>query len=569
MNNLKKELSRIDGKGYKAYKDIQGSYSFERYCLKIDYVQGDPFASPSKIRYIVPRENTIIEKSWFENRYRKTALEDHIARSVASSIQQNAPRAMGTGKSGMITNDRPGQEVMERTAIEVTEKEMTICLSVGLPARGRSVLGQQADKLFFTHLPKILEQSIFSLDHEAINAVVVLSDQQQAVRNYMTDHQLIAFVADGSVLPRASGISEQPLTGKNVVPFEAPEEMQIEIPIPHRAEPIKGMGVHQGITLIVGGGYHGKSTLLQAMERGVYDHKQGDGREFVLTDPTACKIRAEDGRKVTQVDISPFIQNLPFGKNTTHFSSENASGSTSQAANIVEALEAGTQTLLIDEDTSATNFMNRDSRMQELVAKDKEPITPFIDKVGQLKQDYNVSTILVMGGSGDYFDVADKVIMMEQYRPFDVTEKAQEIADSKTTSRDKEGGENFGAITNRIPQSNSLNSQKGRKEKVTARGLARIQYGNTDLELDQVEQLVDPSQTRAIAEILRHIEKKGLFKKTEELNVLLKQVNQQIEEQGLASFTPFPNQHPGDLARPRTFEIAAAINRLRTLEIES
>jgi predicted ABC-class ATPase len=569
MNNLKKELSRIDGKGYKAYKDIQGSYDFGKYRLMVDYVQGDPFAAPSKIRYIVPRENTIVEASWFENRQRKTALEDHIARSVAVSIQQNAPRTMGTGKSGMITNDRPGQEVMERTAVKVTKKDITICLSIGLPARGRRVLGQQADKLFFNHLPKILEQSIFSLDMQVIHQVIVLADQQQAIRNYMVAHQLIAFIADGSVLPRASGISDQPLTGKHVVPFEAPEEMRIEIPIPHRSEPIKGMGIYQGITLIVGGGYHGKSTLLQAIERGVYDHQAGDGREFVLTDPTACKIRAEDGRKVTRVDISPFIQNLPFDKNTTHFSTENASGSTSQAANIVEALEAETRTLLIDEDTSATNFMIRDSRMQELVVKDKEPITPFIDKVKQLKQDYDVSTILVMGGSGDYFEVADTVIMMEQYRPFDVTRKARAIADSHTVNRQQEGGREFGSITNRTPLPSSLDSHKGRKEKAAARGLTRIQYGNTDLELDQVEQLVDPSQTRAIAEILHHMEKKGTLKKKQGLAVLLRQVNQQIDEQGLASFTSFPAQHPGDLARPRMMEIAAAINRLRTLVIGS
>lgn len=569
MNDLKKELSRIDGKGYKAYKDIQGSYSFGKFRLMIDYVQGDPFASPSKIRYLIPRENTIVEEEWFENRQRKIALEDHIARSVADAIQKNAPKSMGTGKSGMVMNDRPGQEVMERTAVTVTAKEITVCLSVGLPARGRSVLGQQADKLFFNHLPKMLEQSAFALDRGAIIKVIELCDQQQAIRSYMAEHELIAFIADGSVLPRASGISDRPLSGKDVVPFETPAEMKVEIPIPHRSEPIRGMAIHKGITLIVGGGYHGKSTLLQAVERGVYDHKQHDGREFVLTDPTACKIRAEDGREVTRVDISPFIQNLPYGKDTKHFSSENASGSTSQAANIVEALEAGTKALLIDEDTSATNFMIRDSRMQALVAKQKEPITPFIDKVQQLNHDYDVSTILVMGGSGDYFDVADSVVMMEQYRPFDVTRQAKGIADSNTVTRQKEGGEEFGSITKRTPQPSSLNSQKGHKEKVTARGLARIQYGNTDLELDQVEQLVNPSQTRAIAEILHHIEKQGLLKKKQPLADLLQQVEQQIREKGLASFTPFPNQHPGDLARPRPFEVAAAINRLRTLAIES
>lgn len=568
MNHLRQELLRIDGKGYKAYKDIQGTYSFHSYRLAIDYVQGDPFASPSKIRCIVPREKTIVRTEWFENRERKVALEDHIARTVAKEIQHSAPKSMGTGKSGMVAIDRPGQEVLERTAVTVTEKDITVCLAIGLPARGRKVMGHQAEKLFFDYLPRIIEDSVLSLKEKKIISVIERCDQQQAIRTFMKEQDLVAFVADDSVLPRASGISDKPLTGSGVVPFAAPEEMAVEIPVPHRNEPIRGMGVKKGITLIVGGGYHGKSTLLQAIERGVYNHIEGDGREFVLTDPTAFKIRAEDGRQVTRVDISPFIQNLPYGKDTEHFSTENASGSTSQAANIIEALEAGSKTLLIDEDTSATNFMIRDSRMQALVAKQKEPITPFIDKVKQLKEDYGVSTILVMGGSGDYFDVADKVVMMEQYRPFDVTKQAKQIADTRTSERQKEGGDRFGDIRKRIPLADSLNSQKGKKDKVTARGLTRIQYGTTDIELDQVEQLVDTSQTRMIGEILHHIERHRWFG-TKPLADILNEVERQIDEQGLASFTVFRDQHPGELARPRMFELAAALNRLRTLKIKS
>ncbi|HET7579813.1 MAG TPA: ABC-ATPase domain-containing protein [Bacillales bacterium] len=568
MKALQRHLSRIDGKGYKAYKDIRGTYDFGRFELNIDHVQGDPFASPSKIRYVIPREETILEDAWFENRKRQTALEDHIVRAVAKAIGQSAPQSMGTGKSGMVTIDRPGQEVLERTAVTVTGKAVTVCLSVGLPARGRKVLGRKAENLFFDHLPKMLENSVFSLNREKIVSIMELCDQQQAVRRYIKEHDLVAFVADDSVLPRASGISDRPLAGDHVVPFVSPDEQAVEIPIPHREEPLRGMGVQKGITLIVGGGYHGKSTLLQAIERGVYDHIKGDGREFVMADPKAFKIRAEDGRAVTQVDISPFIQNLPYGKDTERFSTENASGSTSQAANIIEALEAGADTLLIDEDTSATNFMIRDSRMQALVAKQKEPITPFIDKVKQLHEDYEVSTILVMGGSGDYFDVADTVVMMEQYRPHDVTEQAKEIADAKESERRKEGGERFGEMAKRTPQAGSLNSRKGKKDKVTARGLKRIQYGTTDIELDQVEQLVDTSQTRAIGEILHFIEKRHLFGK-QTLAEVLEEIEQQIEKKGLPSFTSFPDQHPGELARPRTLELAAAINRLRTLKVQS
>lgn len=569
MHSLQKECQRIDGKSYKAYKDLQGLHSFSSYKLALDYVQGDPFASPSKIRYIIPRQETIISDEWFTGEQRRVTLEDHIARAVAAAIHKEAPRSLGTGKSGMIMIDAPGQAVLERTAVSVTDKEVTICLSIGLPAKGRRVLGQKAEQLFFKHLPAVLRQSVFALDADQIVNALQLTDQQQAIRDYMESQELVSFIGEGAVLPRESGISDKPLGGHHVVPFTPPESQAVNITVPHRQEPVRGMAIKQGITLIVGGGYHGKSTLLQAVERGVYNHRQGDGREFVLTDPTAMKIRAEDGRQVTRVDISPFIQNLPYGKTTEQFSSENASGSTSQAANIVEALEAGTQALLIDEDTSATNFMIRDSRMQQLVAKQKEPITPFIDKVKQLHDDYQVSTVLVMGGSGDYFDVADTVIMMEQYQPYDVTDEARAVARDHTTSRQQEGGARFGSITHRQPLAKSLNSHKGKKEKVTARGLTNIQYGTTNILLDQVEQLIDQSQTRSIAAVLHHVEKKGYLQKQYTLKQLLAAVEKQMNEQGLASFAPFPKQHPGDLARPRSLELAAALNRLRTLHIHS
>ncbi|HET7628901.1 MAG TPA: ABC-ATPase domain-containing protein [Bacillales bacterium] len=568
MKNLKQLLSRIDGKGYKAYKDIRGRYRFERFHLVVDYVQGDPFASPSKIRCLIPEHETIIGRQWLETPERKETLEDHIARMVAKAIDRSGKHAGGTGKSGLIAIDRPGQEVLKRTAVLVENGKVTVCLSVGLPARGRKVLGRQAEKLFFQQIPEILRLSVFSLNRQMIQAAVKLRDQQLAVRRYMKQHDLVAFVGDGAILPRESGISDRPLPNQEAVPFETPESLRVEIPVPHRSAPVSGMAVKRGITLIVGGGYHGKSTLLEAIERGVYDHIEGDGREFVLTDAAACKIRAEDGRKVTQVDISPFIKNLPFGKDTERFTTENASGSTSQAANIVEALEAGASALLIDEDTSATNFMIRDSRMQALVAKDKEPITPFIDKVKQLHEDYEVSTILVMGGSGDYFDVADTVVMMDQYRPFDVTEKARAVAQSRRSERRQEGGERFGRITERIPLPVSLNSKKGKKEKVTARGLKRIQYGTKDIELEQVEQLVDASQTRAIGEILHDLEKRNRLG-GKSVKQLLDEIEEQIERHGLASFTPFAEQHPGELARPRIFEIAAALNRMRTLQVKS
>ncbi|WP_138419258.1 ABC-ATPase domain-containing protein [Aquibacillus sediminis] len=566
MNRLQQSLRQIDGKSYKAYKTIQGRFSFHRYEVIVDYVQGDPFASPSKIRIIIPDAYRKIKAEWKNDQNRKVYTEDVVARSVARAISNNSIHGKGSGKSGLIAIDAPGQEILERTAVDLDPNHITICLSIGLPANGRRINGKEAEKLFFDAIPSILSQSVFAIKDETIDQAVKLADQHQAIRHAMKENGWVSFIANGSVLPRQSGISNRPLN--NAIPFQSPEANQVRINIPHQEEPLTGMAIKKGVTLIVGGGYHGKSTLLNAIERGVYHHIIGDGREYVLTDPTAVKVRAEDGRQVTTVNISSFINDLPHKQDTNRFTTENASGSTSQAANVVEALEAGAGTLLIDEDTSATNFMIRDGRMQELVVKEKEPITPFIDKIEQMKQQLDVSTILVMGGSGDYFDVADQVIMMDQYKPFNVTDKAKEIAEKNPTARTSKADQDFGKLPNRQFLPGSIQMQKGKKSKVQAKGLATVIMGRTDISLHYVEQLVDSSQTRMIAEMIRHIDQKGWLKKNQSLAELLDQIEAQMNQQGLASFAPFPNQHPGDLARPRRFEIAATLNRIRTAKVK-
>jgi predicted ABC-class ATPase len=325
------------------------------------------------------------------------------------------------------------------------------------------------------------------------------------------------------------------------------------------------MGIPQGVTLIVGGGFHGKSTLLNAIERGVYNHIPGDGREYVVSNQAAVKIRAEDGRRIERVNISPFINNLPFGKDTVRFSTDNASGSTSQAANIMEALEAGAQVLLIDEDTSATNFMVRDERMQELVVKAKEPITPFVDKVRKLFADQGVSTILVMGGSGDYFDVADTVIMMENYQPLCVTEQAATIARKHVSSRIDEGGDVFGEVTPRHPLKGGFDPSRGKREvKIDVKGLRTILYGTTNIDLSYLEQLVDMSQTRAIG-LMIHYYAERYLESAPSLKEGMELVMQAVQEKGLDCLLPYT---VGNLAMPRAFEVSGAINRMRTLQVK-
>ncbi|WP_099157407.1 ABC-ATPase domain-containing protein [Virgibacillus ndiopensis] len=565
MKKLMQLLKQIDGKGYKAYKSIQGYYAYNKFNLYIDYVQGDPFATPSKIRVVIPQQKRPLKKEWMENYYRKTATEDAIARFVGKAVDNVKFQVKGSGKSGAVLFDKPGQEVIERSAVQIDSSTITTCISIGLPANGRRINGREAEKLLSQLIPSIVEKSIFTITDREIESAVQLADQQQAIHKEMYDNNWIAFIANGSILPRESGISNRPM--QQAIPFQSPKENEVEVAIPHRTEPLKGMAIKKGITLIVGGGYHGKSTVLQAIERGVYPHTKGDGREFVLTNLNAVKIRAEDGRKITGVNISPFISNLPHKQNTQFFSTENASGSTSQAANVMEALEVGATTLLIDEDTSATNFMIRDHRMQQLVKKEQEPITPFIDKVKQMRDQLDVSTILVMGGSGDYFAVADDVLMMGEYVPKNVTKQAKSIMEKFPMERDSTTIEEFGEITRRKLAQNSLQTQKGKRAKTQAKGLTKIIMGKTDISFTSTEQLVDESQTRMIAEIIQYLDRTNGIQNSSSLNKLLNTIETKIEKEGLASFAAFPNQHPGDIARPRKYEIAAVLNRIRTLTV--
>lgn len=561
---LRKALYRIDGKGYKAYKDIEGSYDFEDFTLSIDHAQADPFASPSRVRIILSLKNAGLPEDSYYRKIRKIALQDYLAREFKKQIKSIVKGRRGTGKGGLIDIDSGGQEILERTAIVIGKESLEARITVGLPARGRKILSKEAEDIFFYEIPEIVKKSLFhkSLDKKRLKAFLDTAEDQEYLRGELKKEGLVAFIPDGAILPRISGVDERPL--KEAVPFKSPPSLEKGFILPNKGE-IRGMGIPEGVTLIVGGGFHGKTTLLDAIEKGVYNHVIGDGREYAVTINEAVKIRAEDGRSIEKVDISPFIQNLPLGKDIKRFSTENASGSTSQAANIIEALEIGARLLLIDEDTSATNFMIRDVRMQELVSKDKEPITPFIDKVRQLYQGLGVSTILVMGGSGEYFDVADTVIMMDEYRPKDVTTTARRIAERHKGERRQEGSITFGEITPRTPLPESFDPSHGAREvKIGAKGLKEIIFGRTVVDLSYLEQLVDPSQTRAIGEIIYFYSKK-YASKNYSLAEGLGLVMNDLEERGLDLLSHFKI---GDLAMPRIFEIAGAINRMRSLKIK-
>jgi len=565
---LRESLHRIDRKGYKAYKEIETLYDFGDYTLSVDHVQGDPFAAPSRISVIVSQTKAALPNDLFATRVRSVALCDYLARVFDRAIKTIATGRRGIGKSGYIGIDHGSQEVLERSSILIDGEKVEARFFMGLPAAGRTILGREAEAMFFDELPAIVNRALFyqNLSAEEVQEHVEAVEDQESIRGQLHASKLVAFVGNDSILPRRSGVDDRPLSGDGnvLIPFQSPEEMEVEIDTPNRGS-IRGMGIPQGVALIVGGGFHGKSTLLHALERGVYNHIPGDGRELVVTLPGAVKIRAEDGRSVTRVDISPFISNLPYRSYTTSFSTENASGSTSQVANIMEALEMGAELLLMDEDTCATNLMIRDRRMQELVAKEKEPITPYIDKVRQLHRELGVSTILVMGGAGDYFDVADTVIMLDAYRPLEVTSQVEDIRARHRSTREAEGGTEFGTIRERVPVGASFNPARGKREvKIEAKGLKTILFGTVEIDLSDVEQLIDMSQTRAVGDMIHHLSQR-FFTKNASMKEAITEVMDDIERRGLDILSPLRR---GDYARPRSFEVAAAINRMRSLKVK-
>lgn len=557
---LKNELFKIDGKGYKAYKVLEGKYDFKKYVLSIDHVQGDPFASPSRVRIIIDNKIAQIPEELFDNKNKEIAVCDFLTRLFSKNIKNQSEKIFGSGKSGLIEISRCPQEILERTAIIRNKNFFEARFYVGFPARGRSVLARELEKIIFNIIPNIVENTFIYKNINKLNLInrVELIEDQFYIRKNLKEKGLVAFVANESILPRESGVSARPL--RNGKKFISPQALEVEFDTPNRGK-IKGMGIPKGITLIIGGGYHGKSTLLRALELGIYNHIEGDGREFVITDESALKVRAEDGRAITSTDISLFINNLPNGKDTIKFNTENASGSTSQATNIIEAIESKSKVLLIDEDTSATNFMIRDDIMQRLVVKEKEPITPFIDVAKSLYKQLGISTVLVAGSCGDFFDIADLVIQMDSYEPYEVTAKAKELSRGKVSLRDDL---DISIDFRRVLDKGSI-SEGPKGIKIKTLGKDGLSINKENIDLKSVEQIVDGEQINTIGMAIKFIEDKYSGK-----DLTIEKIADEIEKDITKNLIGIDNIKGGNgsLAMPRKQEILCAINRLRTLKIK-
>ena len=579
--DLRRLLRSIDHKGYPAYKDTKGQWSYGNYILSIDHVQGDPFASPSSVSVIMSGRAAGIPADYYTAEHRRIALQDHLLRLFALELGKYDRRNAGSGKSGLVQTSRPSQEILERTACRVKQDDGSVIMrfSVGFPAAGRTILAGELLRILDGFLPEAAERSMRyqNLDQKKMLAVMYLADDQYSIREQLKEKNLCAFVADDSVLPRQSGVSSLPMKG--AVPFVSPEQLAVTLRLPHRGM-VRGMGIPNGVTLIVGGGYHGKSTLLQALERGVYNHIRGDGREYVITESSAVKIRAEDGRSIAGTDISMFINDLPNGKDTVCFSTEDASGSTSQAANVSEAMEAGTRLLLIDEDTSATNFMVRDELMARVVSKEKEPITPFISRVRDLYEKSGISTILVAGSSGAFFHVADRVVQMDRYVPKDITKDVRTVLAGKDPAGSGKSGDSialndpaaavFRADNYHDPDFRRFPARDGglfRENRIKLKTLSEDGFliAGEEVDLRGLEQITDREQTAALSYILKYMQLHFFDGKTS-MRQAVDKMMRLIREEGLEQV--FDGACAGmGLAGVRKEEVFGMLNRYRRLKV--
>ncbi len=538
------------------YKKLKRTFKFSNFDLNFLHIQGDPFADGSRLELKIKRDLFPITDSDLEYK-RRIGFEDAILRGFANTLKKTS-KSRGSGKSGEWRFCYLGQKILPRVACEITKSDIFIRFSAGLPADGRKILAHEASEMIFDDLVKAVEQGIFTYDFSEWKHQADLFEDQCFVRQVIKENDWLGFIANGSRLARQSGVDDRPLSEGNIA-WSSPEPMEVEINLPHCGK-VTGSALRKGITLICGGGFHGKSTLLKALTQGIYHHIADDGREFCLMTDDAVSIKAEEGRSINHVDISSFIDRLPSKKNTHSFSTSNASGSTSQAANICEAIAMGASCLLFDEDTSATNFLIRDRRMQEFIERDFEPITPFVDRVEEIYEKTGVSCIFVMGGLGDYLEKADQVIVMREYKPLLETKRAQEVAGLFPTKRKSEAGELVLSENIRTPSSQSLRLRKGRKEYFTKAVSQRdIILGEETVDVGSLDQIISIDQLKTIADWIAFIKKNKQDKSIRET------VNDLEEKLSTSLLSNLVDECRYDRVWVRPFELIAVLNRVRHL----
>lgn len=485
MKALYQKIRALNGKNYGLYKSLaEKSWDFGDFVLEFLHVQGDPFAPASRVLLKISLQKLGYAPVWGNSFERRLALSDFLLRRLSAVVQEHFPE-----KNAPVAIENPGPEMLVRNSLWIDNGDLRVCLQVHLPGEGRKIESEAAAEILTMVLPDLVSASLYNDSSRAAQLEAhygVLADRVEILAE-LDKRGLCAFVPDGAVLPRASGLSEAPL--KDAVPFVAPPEMAVTLEICGRE--IRGMGIPRGVTVITGGAFHGKSTLLQALTRSVFPHVPGDGREGIVVDETALRVGVEDGRSVRATDLSIFVRDLPGGVSTKDFTTLSASGSTSEAANLLEAIEAGSRTFLIDEDSSAVNFLIRDIRVRKLLGDDREPLIPLTDRIRAIAQ-AGYSFILVAGACGDYLDLADNIVVMANYKA--ECAKSTKPAESAEANFAPPAPRAFADYMQPLQKSVRPASAVERQVKVKLAGDSLLQIGFLVSDTSRLNTLVDKSQ---------------------------------------------------------------------------
>jgi predicted ABC-class ATPase len=571
LDALYKILRKIDGRPYKAYQELlRQVFCHPSFRVCLVHVQGSPGAFPASVGHVTLNPSELeLPAACLANGTRRMAASDYLLRAFQSSVVAHARRNRGARGSGSFQLLSLPPQVLERNVVHLDASRVRIAFHISLPGTyDNRILGSAAADMLTRELIMVVEALKASVARStALRTHCEVIEDWVHVQNRLPRYGLIAFIGDGAILPRRSGASQAPLQ-EGTVALRAPDPMAVEVEFPN-AGPMRGLGIRPGVNVLIGGGFHGKSTVLNALAKGVYPHIPGDGRERVITHPDACFICAEEGRAVHGLDISGFIGALPGKTDPTRFQTQNASGSTSEAAAIIEAVLSGAKFLLIDEDSSATNFLIQDHNMRRLIPED--PITPLFDRVRELYERYDVSTLIVAGGSSDYLGVAQHVTAMRNYQPVCMTDQVDQLrlpAPAKPSGpltimdRRRLLADNFDPVykVRRLGKTLTVRIKPLRlQEKI-------LEYGNVQLDLTKLAALVDPHQVLALGYALL-LGKHVLGQKALSPTDLAAALHARIGQAGLDILSRHADR-PLFLARPRRLELAGAINRLRNLKVE-
>ncbi len=564
---LRDKLIVSNGKGTQVYRNLAGAYRFDRFELHLDVVHADPFAPSCWARVRVDQAEAQVPGEMWASPSGRLAAEDFLARAVQDAIARHV-RTRWQGRAAPAAIQAGGETVLQRACCSIGEESVEIRLTIGLPAEGRKVQARLAQTLLLEELPAVVGAGMVWANLDAAAGVRhrdTLEDYL-ALRSMLDGLGLVAFVADGSILPREGGGGDRPLRAGRAVPLHAPDEMAVTVALPHRGT-VRGLGIPRGVTVIAGGSFSGKSALLDALCAGVYPHVPGDGRELVATLPDAVRIVAEPGRRVERVDVSAFVRHLPGRSDATGASFEHASGMVSMAAGVAEAVEVGTRALLFDEDDSAVTFLARDAAMRHLAPAERDPATPLVDRARALWEVCGISSVIATGSLGDYLEVADTVIVMEGFQPHAATEQARGIVEGLGGRRTRAGGE-FGMPAPRCPLPRGFGGMRGRGQRTEPREGAQIGIGRETVSTSALRQLVDAGQARAAGDAVLYALAKNYVDGNASIAEILDRVFADIDERGLGVLAP-EGVHAGGYALPRRHEVAGVLNRMRALQVRT